>query len=118
MKVWQRIAHLSRRIANCVMRRGNTMALQEFLSETLARFQSSSGFGGTKCAPASSREFVHYAKHQWQFRTYDGEVGLDLVCELEHGIEFFQVDCDTLGLVSYPAVAGSAVDFPDSRRLP
>ena len=118
MEVWQRIAHLLRRIADGIMRRGNAVALQEFLGKALAAFQLRGSLGGAERAPASAREFVHHAEHQRQFRPHDGEVGLNLVRERDHGVEALDVDRDALRLIRDAAVPGRAVDFRDPRRLP
>ena len=118
MEVRQRVVHLLRSIADRIMRRGNVVALQKFLGKALAAFQLSGGLRWPERAPASPREFVHYAEHQRQFRPHDGEVGLDLVSERDHGVEALDVDRDALRLVRDPAVARRAVDFCDPRRLP
>ena len=84
MEVRQRIAHLFRRIADRIMRRGNAVALQKFLGKALAGFKLRGGSGRTERTPASSREFVHHPQHQRQFRPYDREVRLDPIRERDH----------------------------------
>ena len=118
MEVRQRIAHLFRGIADRIMRRGNVVALQEFLGKALAGFKLRGGLRWPESAPASPREFIHHAEHQRQFRPHDREVGLDLVGKRDHGVEALDVCRDALCLVRDAAVARRAVDFCGSRRLP
>ena len=114
----QRVAHLLRRIADRVMRSRNMVALQEFLGKAFARFKLRGRFRWAEGAPASSREFVHYAEHERQFRPDDGKVGLNLIRERDHGIEALYVNRDAFRVVRNAAIPRRAVDFRDSRRLP
>src|ERR1700723_1734003 len=100
------------------MRRRNTMALQEFLGKTFAGFQLSSGPGRTEDTPAAPRKLIYYAEQKRQFRTNDGEVGLDLVGERDHGVEVLDVYRDALRIVRDAPVPRRAINFRDPWRLP
>jgi hypothetical protein len=72
---------------------------------------------GAEGAPASTREFVDYAQHQRELWPDDGQVGLDAVSQLNHGVEASYIDGETLGFFGYASVARGAVDFAGARGL-
>jgi hypothetical protein len=113
--VGQGVAYLFGGITDRIMRRGNMVALQEFLGKALAGFELSRGHGGAEGAPASSGEFVDHAEHQRQFRADHGEIGLDAIGEFDHRVEALHIDRDALRFVGDAAIAGRAVDFRDPR---
>ena len=73
---------------------------------------------GPKCAPAAAREFIDNSQHERQFRADHREIGLNSIGHRDHRFETLQVDGRHFGFVGDAAVAGSAVELGDARRLP
>jgi hypothetical protein len=93
------------------------MALEEFLGEALAGFESRGGAGGADGAEAAAGEFVDDTEHEREFGTDDGEVGLELVGEGEHGVEAFEIDGEAVGFFGDAGVAGGANNLRGAGRL-
>jgi len=100
------------------MRGGDAMSLKEFLGEALAGFQLGGRFGGAEGAPASARELVHDAKHEGQFGTDHGEIGLDLAGDAGERVQAFDVSGKAFRFFGDAAISGRAVDLRHARRLP
>jgi hypothetical protein len=100
------------------MRGGNSVPLHEFLGEAFTGLELRGRFGWAEYRPAPASELINDPKLKRQFRADHGQVWLELTCNSHNRFQAFQIDGDTFGFVTDPAVPGSAVEFGDARRLP
>ena len=94
------------------------MPLHELLGEALAGLQLRGGARGAEDRPAALLKFIDHAERERQFRTDDGEVGIQAVGELHQRVEALEVDGNTFGVGGDAAVARRAIQLLDARRLP
>ena len=82
--MWQRFLHLFPAGADRIIRRGNAVALHEFLGEALARFQLRGCACRPKDRPSPPLEFIHHAQGQRQFRSHHGKIRAEPGGQLHH----------------------------------
>src|SRR4051812_12750552 len=99
------VADLSVRSANCVVRRGDVVTLQELLSETLARFELSRSLRGTKDRETARRELVNHAQLQRKFWANHREVRTNLVRQRQQRIDVLHIRRKALCFIRNAAIS-------------
>ena len=79
MKMRQGLVNIVQGTADGIVRRGNVVALHEFLGETLARFELRRRLGGAEDAQAAPGEFIDHPRLERNFRSHHGQIRLNPV---------------------------------------
>jgi hypothetical protein len=99
------------------MRGRDVVPLHEFLGKTFAGFKLCGRFGRTERTPSTSGKLIDHTKRQRQFRSDDGEIGLDSIRNRNKRIQAFHINRQTSGISSDPAIARRANNLVYARRL-
>ena len=104
--------------ADRVFCRGDVVPLHELLGEALARFQPGGVARGAEDRPAAPLEFVDHSQSERQLGTNDSEIGAEAGGELHQRVDALEIGGDAFGIGRDAAVARSAIQLLDPRRLP
>ena len=105
-------------VADGEMRRGNVIALQEFLGETLARLQPGRCLARSEDTPAAPGKFVHHSQGEGDLGADNGQVRADLLGHRHQGVNVLHVGRQALSLFPNAAVSRRAIDLGNPRGLP
>src|ERR1700691_2551331 len=117
VKVRQGHTHFLHRIADRISSGRNTMPLQKFFREALARLQLRRRLGGPKRRPAAPCKLIHHSQSQRQFRTNHRKVRPHLLTQSDHRIQALQVNGQQFRIIRDAAIAWRAIKLRNARRL-